>query len=90
MKYTILYITWLQDLEQTHIGVDEYIHKVYETLTDEGVDMEIEQIDENGNTTSVRIEEVDESNKEMTYNIKVNLPNSFISMKRLNKLLEEW
>ncbi len=94
VKSTSIYVTWLNSWDKdTRITVNRDIHIVYNALKQEGVKVEIILVDDslpNGLKT-VEIDEVDyDESKDITYYLEVDLPNSDISTRKLNQLVEHW
>lgn len=90
-----MFVSWLNSGHgNTFISVNEHIHNVYAALLNEGVDVKIVLITSTKSDESdeipVTIDEVDDENRALTYNLNVNLANSYISMKKFNQLIEGW
>lgn len=91
------------DTTITTMTVNEHIMVVYQTLIEEGAEVIVEEVnpcykesedaEPVDSQREIDIAEVDlkaHATKDLHYTIRVDLPNSFISMKKLNKLINSW
>ena len=95
MERTILMITYfVGKASHIMIVVSENIRIVYTTLKEEGVSMEIRELNPvAGSERCVELHEIDEKAEKLgklEYNLMVDLNNSFINTKKFNSLLEFW
>lgn len=80
--------------ESTDIIVGEGIYTVYNQLINEGCDIKIFELDpSNDSRTEIVISQVDveaEVLDKLNYYLQLDLTKSFISMKKLNELINAW
>lgn len=91
LQLTSIWLTWLNcRYGSMRICVSESIDVVYKTLANEGADLEIAFISDDGDEITVDVEDVNLEDSNLTYIINLDLTESYVNMKKFNQLIEGW